>query len=94
MTLLDSWGPGNSRSSSGGESRVIRSIYGPRREYAELMARALALWNESEDRWKAGIFKRTGALWMFETDDDAYASTSLPLLEEHGIRAMQLTVHP
>lgn len=94
MTLLDSWGPGNSRASTGGETRVIRSIYGPRREYAELMARALALWVESENRWQAGIFERTGALWMFETEDDtdSYASTSLPLLEEHGIRAMQLTI--
>ena len=26
VTLIDSWGPGNSRSSSGGETRVIRGI--------------------------------------------------------------------
>ena len=30
VTLLDSWGPGNSRASSGGESRVIRSSLWPR----------------------------------------------------------------
>ena len=29
VTLVDAWGPGNSRASSGGESRVIRAIYGP-----------------------------------------------------------------
>src|SRR5947207_5496586 len=28
VTLLDAWGPGNSRASSGGETRVIRTIYG------------------------------------------------------------------
>ena len=27
VTLLDAWGPGHSRSSSGGESRVIRHSY-------------------------------------------------------------------
>ena len=28
VTLLDAWGPGNSRASSGGESRLIRAAYG------------------------------------------------------------------
>src|SRR5436190_10503853 len=28
VTLLDAWGPGNSRASSGGETRVIRATYG------------------------------------------------------------------
>ncbi len=30
VVLLDAWGPGNSRASSGGETRVIRATYGPR----------------------------------------------------------------
>ena len=30
VTLLDAWGPVNSRASSGGETRVIRATYGPR----------------------------------------------------------------
>src|SRR4029077_20325868 len=46
VTLLDAWGPGNSRSSSGGETRVIRATYGPRVVYTRLAARALALWQE------------------------------------------------
>jgi len=29
VTLLDAWGPGNSRASSGGETRTIRATYGP-----------------------------------------------------------------
>src|SRR5437868_14626258 len=28
VTLIDAWGPGNSRASSGGETRVMRAIYG------------------------------------------------------------------
>ncbi|MGH9460905.1 MAG: FAD-dependent oxidoreductase, partial [Vicinamibacteria bacterium] len=35
VTLLDTWGPGNSRASSGGDTRVIRGTYGPDRIYVE-----------------------------------------------------------
>ena len=41
VTLVDAWGPGNTRASSGGETRVIRTIYGPARKYVEMAARAL-----------------------------------------------------
>src|SRR5687767_5889956 len=44
VTLLDSWGPGNARSSSGGETRVIRAIYGADREYTEMVRRAFTMW--------------------------------------------------
>ena len=33
VTLLDAWGPGNSRASSGGETRIIRGTYGPKERY-------------------------------------------------------------
>ncbi|HTC24008.1 MAG TPA: FAD-dependent oxidoreductase, partial [Gemmatimonadales bacterium] len=36
VTLVDAWGPGNSRASSGGETRVIRATYGPRAIYTRL----------------------------------------------------------
>src|SRR3989441_3239148 len=51
VTLVDAWGPGNSRASSGGETRVIRGTYGPRGIYTHLTARALQLWKEHERRW-------------------------------------------
>src|SRR5262245_9314406 len=37
VTLLDAWGPGHQRSSSGGETRIIRSTYGPHRPYYKLV---------------------------------------------------------
>src|SRR5258707_12549984 len=43
VTLVGSWGPGNARSSSGGDPRVIRAIYGPDRIYVEKVKRAYAL---------------------------------------------------
>jgi len=39
VTLLDAWGPGNSRASSGGETRIIRGAYGPDQPYTKLAAR-------------------------------------------------------
>ncbi len=42
VTLIDAWGPGHSRASSGGETRVIRASYGDRKIYVEMVARALA----------------------------------------------------
>ena len=39
VTLLDAWGPGNSRASSGGETRIMRGTYGPAQPYTELAAR-------------------------------------------------------
>src|SRR6185436_15280818 len=40
VTLLDPWGPGNSRSSSSGETRIFRATYGLR-VFTQLAARAL-----------------------------------------------------
>ena len=71
VTLVDAWGPGNSRASSGGETRVIRGVYGADRIYTEMAARAFQLWHENEARWKTKLYRRTGALWMI-ADEGAY----------------------
>ena len=41
VTLVDAWGPGNSRASSGGETRVMRGAYGPSQPYTQMAARAM-----------------------------------------------------
>src|SRR5688572_10755473 len=51
VTLIDAWGPGNSRSSSGDETRVIRSTYGNNTFYFDLNVRALSLWKENQERF-------------------------------------------
>src|SRR4051812_15626726 len=35
VSMVDAWGPGNSRASSGGETRVIRGTYGPDQPYTK-----------------------------------------------------------
>src|SRR5215813_2092285 len=51
VTLVDAWGPGNARASSGGETRVMRGAYGPDQPYTKLAVRAMELWKENEARW-------------------------------------------
>jgi glycine/D-amino acid oxidase-like deaminating enzyme len=90
VTLIDAWGPGNSRASSGGETRIIRGAYGPDQPYSKLAARALELWKQHQAQWKRKFFFPIGVLWMAEADD-AYERGSLQFLEEAGIPFEQLT---
>ncbi len=91
VTLLDAWGPGNSRASSGGETRTIRATYGPAHVmYIKMVARALQLWSEYEQRWNLKLFFQSGALRMAGADD-SYETAALPALQEAGIRFEKLS---
>src|SRR5262245_18643014 len=48
VTLLDAWGPGNSRATSGGETRVIRGLYGRDRIYVDWVVKAFAQWRDHQ----------------------------------------------
>ncbi|MFZ1997861.1 MAG: FAD-dependent oxidoreductase [Candidatus Sulfotelmatobacter sp.] len=91
VTLLDAWGPGNSRASSGGETRIMRGTYGPDQPYTELAARALRLWQKYERRWKCQLLHRTGVLWMVSSRDDAYERGSLAMLREARIKFQEFS---
>lgn len=91
VTLVDGWGPGNSRASSGGETRIMRGAYGPNQPYTKLAARALELWKQHEAEWKRQFFFRIGVLWMVE-GDGAFERGSLPLLKEARISYEELDV--
>lgn len=86
VTLVDAWGPGNARASSGGETRVIRATYGARTIYTKMAMRALQLWQAHDAKWQRGFFRKTGALWLFGRDDrfgrdsaDALRAAGLPV---------------
>jgi glycine/D-amino acid oxidase-like deaminating enzyme len=91
VTLLDAWGPGNSRASSGGETRVMRGSYGPNQPYTDMAARALKLWTKYERRWKRQFLHRTGVLWMANGRDDDFERGSLPSLREAKIKFRELS---
>ncbi|HWJ46213.1 MAG TPA: FAD-dependent oxidoreductase [Candidatus Udaeobacter sp.] len=91
VTLLDPWGPANSRASSGGETRVMRGTYGPDQPYTEMAARALKLWAKYERKWKRQFLHRTGVLWMAAGRDDAFERGSVEALRDAKIKFAELS---
>lgn len=89
VTLVDAWGAGNSRASSGDETRVIRAAYNGDATYTDMVIRARAGWREAEARWRRQVFHRTGALYMFE-GDDGFVQRALPLMQERHLVIDQL----
>ena len=92
VVLVDSAGPGNPRSSSGGKTRVIRAIYGSDRIYSEMVKRAFTLW-ETIDAASDGdpLYVQTGALWLHR-GDDAYVRSSVSILADLGFPLDKLRV--
>src|SRR3954464_12595756 len=64
VTLVGGWGPGNSRASSGGETRIFRGGYGADQPYTRMARRSLTLWQEHEERRARKILHRIRVLWM------------------------------
>src|SRR5262249_13329857 len=72
VLLVDAWGPGHARSSSGGKSRIIRLGYGADEIYTRMSMRSLDQWLELFHRTGKPLFHRTGVLRLSH-DDDAYS---------------------
>ncbi|MDQ1410152.1 MAG: hypothetical protein QOJ41_1887 [Acidobacteriaceae bacterium] len=66
VLLVDAYGPGNSRASSGGESRIIRMGYGADELYTRWAMRSLVQWKElfAETAKSPALFHETGVLWL------------------------------
>lgn len=91
VTLVDAWGPGNVRASSGGETRVIRAGYGTRAIYTRMAVRALALWRVHDERFGRGFFRKTGALWMFGKDG-SFGQASVAALAAEKLQMDELSL--
>ena len=91
VTLVDAWGPGNSRSSSGDETRVIRSTYGANEFYFDLNVRAIELWKENEQRWNKKVFFNTGVLWFCYEEKAPLVDDSIPYARKHQMEYEYLT---
>lgn len=79
VTLVDAFGAGHSRASSGGESRVIRIGYGDRALYSRWAHASLRQWRELlAEAGRSALFRETGVLWLDRGGDprvDATAAT-------------------
>lgn len=84
VALIDQYSPGHARSSSGGESRVIRVSYGGDLLYSSMAVDSLAQWDALSQRQSQPILHKVGVLW-FSTDDDASAKQSLEWLRASGL---------
>ena len=62
VTLIDMFGAGNDRSSSGGESRNIRAAYGYDAFYTRWARRAWARWREREAEFGTRLLYPSGSL--------------------------------
>ena len=86
VTLVDAWGAGHARASSGGDTRIIRTVYGSHRIYTAMAARALDSWRAYDQRWQAGLLHVSGGLWLFTKKDDDFARASAATLDAEGRR--------
>jgi glycine/D-amino acid oxidase-like deaminating enzyme len=92
VTLVDAWGPGNSRSSSGDETRVIRSTYGNNELYFDMNVRALSLWKEHERLWNKKLFQNKGVLWLCYQQHNPLIDDSIPFTRKHKMEYEHLSV--
>ena len=91
VILLDAYGPGHARASSGGESRIIRMGYGADEIYTRWSARALPKWQQLFARvQRPDLFHKTGVLWIAPPGYQ-YAIESLTAMKKHGIAADRLS---
>ena len=97
VTLVDAYGPGNSRSTSGDETRGIRSSYGDR-ETGELWMQwareSIARWKAFDEEWgkdvKLNLFHPTGDLIM-RADWDPFLTKTRALWEKYNVKHEVLT---
>jgi monomeric sarcosine oxidase len=79
VRLYDAFGAGHSRSSSGGETRLIRAGYAQDEIYTRMAIASLAEWKAFEERTAEKIFLPTGMLLMGHADDRRLVETAATL---------------
>lgn len=80
VVLVDKYGPGNSRATSGGETRGVRSSYGDRPhgpQWARWAKEAIRRWNRWDEEWGDRLLPRL----FFTTGDLIFRSEWEPFLE-------------
>jgi monomeric sarcosine oxidase len=90
VLLLDAYGPGHSRSSSGDESRIIRMGYGADEIYTRWSQRSLIQWKELfAATGNESLFRKTGVLWLAEAENPQLQATK-SVLQRNGVEFEEL----
>lgn len=91
VALLDAYGAGNSRSSSGDETRVLRMGYGADEIYTRWALHSRQLWIELFDgAGTRDLFQETGALWTPPPEEQRTEET-LAAYEKCGVAVEKLS---
>ena len=88
-TLVDAFGAGSSRATSGDETRIIRSSHGADPFYARWSREAREAWIALGEGAGERLFLPAGALW-FARADDGFEAASETTLRELGIPVERL----
>ena len=83
VALVDAYGPGNTRASSGGESRIIRMGYGADEIYTRWSQQSLESWKEVSRSCALPLFHAAGVLWLGRAGD-RYMESTLGALSRAG----------
>jgi len=84
VTLLDAWGPGHLRATSGDETRITRAAHGHDALYTRWARLALERWKGFEQEHGVELFVPAGVLW-FAHHEDSFESASATVLEAKRI---------
>ena len=84
VALIDEYGPASTRSSSGGETRVIRMGYGPQEIYSKWSWDSLRQWKTLERTTGERLFTETGMLFLAR-ERDPLTLDSVATLKKLGI---------
>ena len=90
VTLIDAWGPANSRASSGGESRLTRAAYGKDAIYTRMAMESLPQWTALSAVSGLPIFIPAGILFFFPTEEP-YVADSIAAHKKFGLPTDVLT---
>jgi glycine/D-amino acid oxidase-like deaminating enzyme len=84
VTLVDAWGPANSRASSGGESRLTRAAYGKDAIYTRMAMDSLPQWKALSTVSGLPVFIPCGILFFFPTEEP-YVRDSIAAHKRFGL---------
>lgn len=89
VTLVDQFAPGDSRATSGGETRLIRASHGADADYTAMARTARGLWRELEAETGTELMLECGMAW-FAHRDDGWEAASERTLAAQGIPVERL----
>jgi len=79
VLLVEMYGPAHARASSGGETRIIRTGYGPDEIYTRWSKQSLGQWKDLFAATGMRLFHETGVLWLAREGDVTLEQTRVAL---------------